>query len=509
MPKTRKSKSPSKKSKPESSFSSSKDLGLSLVLKSFVERSLKTKTKDFPVDLSFFSGTEAEAEKMSFPFRDFVQLESSKGLSCQICLQAAASPWLTKEHQKRLLMGDFVFGRDLAGLTLSRLETQKRALHLSIDFGKLSLDFVRGFLFGLDLADYRYRSVMSGSLKDSFSLSLKWKGKVVDSEIVKEVSKLSRACNLARHLVNLPPNLLNPRTYSELIRNLFKGSAIKTEIWDSSRLRKEKMNLLLAVGEGALHQPCLVKLSFSGAAKKKSKPMAFVGKGITFDSGGLDLKPSSGMRWMKKDMGGSAAVVGFAYYVSQSKPDLACEFYLPLAENSVSERAFRPGDVFVSRSGKSVEIHNTDAEGRLILADALTLAREQDPSAIINVATLTGAIKAGLGAEIAGLFSNQDRLAAKLESASEKTGDWIWRMPLFQKYRGSFKSNVADFANASDGFGGAVTAALFLESFVDGTPWAHLDIYAWKDSAEGPWLESGGSGQAVALLAQFISNYQA
>ncbi|MBX7230804.1 MAG: leucyl aminopeptidase family protein [Bdellovibrionales bacterium] len=306
----------------------------------------------------------------------------------------------------------------------------------------------------------------------------------------------------------------------------------------------ENCHLILAVGQGANHKPCLVHLSYRPSCLQNSlgveeskvkareqknfkkasptpdnklqyktqdkpqyKKVAFVGKGITFDSGGLDLKPSSGMRWMKKDMGGSAALVGLAWWVAQTQPEFCCDFYLPLAENAVSQNSFRPGDVYDSKVGLKVEIHNTDAEGRLVLADAMTVALQDKPDLLIDVATLTGAIKAGLGSGIAGLFGNRDLWIAQMLESSQKRGDWMWPMPLFQSYQTALKSQFADLVNASEGFGGAITAALFLQQFVQNCPWLHLDIYAWKDGVEGPLLESGANGQPVQALIHFLNHF--
>ena len=267
------------------------------------------------------------------------------------------------------------------------------------------------------------------------------------------------------------------------------------------------MNLLLATGGGAAHSPCLVHIRYRPS--KKSKPVALVGKGITFDSGGLDIKPASGMRLMKKDMGGAAAVFGATLWAARARAPQAIDTYLSLAENAVGSHSFRPGDVYTSRSGQSVEISNTDAEGRLVLADAIDVAvtAKDKPAAVVNVATLTGAIKVGLGAGLAGLFSNHSPLADRLRSRFWRAGDPVWIMPLYQKYRPSMASTFADMVNSVEvPFGGAITAALFLESFVKGVPWAHLDIYAWKDSSEGAWSESGGSGQAVMGLIDWLGS---
>jgi leucyl aminopeptidase len=384
--------------------------------------------------------------------------------------------------------------------TLERLEVETAEIDFHV--GADELDFA---ITGLEIALYRYKRIRKGEAP-SFTLTLKQKGKALSAKTVGERTHLGVAVNLARHLVNLPPNDLNPVTYAHFCEEFFKGiKSVDVEVWDEKRLHSEKMNLHLAVGQGSKTAPRMVRVSYRPVGGKKA-PIAFVGKGITFDSGGLDIKPSSGMRLMKKDMGGSASVLGLAYWAACEGVKQPLDFYLALAENSISGDAFRPGDVFTARNGLSVEIHNTDAEGRLVLADVLDVAvtADEKPRVVIDLATLTGAIKVALGSGLAGLFSNDQKLEETLTAAGEESGDLAWPMPLFQRYRSSTSSNFADMVNAVDGFGGAVTAALFLEKFVKDVPWAHFDIYAWKDSADGCMLESGGNGQTIQALAQWL-----
>lgn len=396
--------------------------------------------------------------------------------------------------------------RDAVGSSLALLERME--VQSATFVFDCSAEQLADALLGLEVGLYRFKRVFKQE-KPKVVLSLIHKGKPVSDKVIEEATQLGRAINLARHLTNLPPNQLNPVSYADFMQSLFAGmKGVSIEVWDEKRLEKEKMGLHLAVGQGSNSPPRLVYLRYRPAGASKRPPIALVGKGITFDTGGLDIKPSSGMRLMKKDMGGSAAVAGVAYFaaLNQLKQPLDC--YFALAENSVSGNSFRPSDVIQARSGHSVEIHNTDAEGRLVLADALDVAvtQKDKPRMVIDVATLTGAIKVALGSQVSGLFSNDPKLVSALTSACQKAGDYTWPMPLIQKYRNSMNSPFADFVNAVDGFGGAVTAALFLESFVRDVPWAHFDIYAWKDSADGAWLESGGSGQMVAGLSQWLSH---
>jgi len=233
--------------------------------------------------------------------------------------------------------------------------------------------------------------------------------------------------------------------------------------------------------------------------------LTLVGKGVCFDSGGLDLKPASGMEWMKKDMGGSAAVLGLARMVMALEIPVRLRVLIPAVENAVSGDAFRPGDVLTSRSGLTVEIGNTDAEGRLVLGDALAEAVSEAPDLIIDCATLTGAARVALGTDLPAFFTNDDDLAQALQSSAEATSDPLWRLPLWQPYRELFKSRIADINNAGEGrFGGAITAALFLQHFAEeAASWVHLDMYAWNGKAR-PGRPIGGEGQTIRALFAVI-----
>lgn len=396
-------------------------------------------------------------------------------------------------------------GRDLLGDIYRNLENQGlENLHVRIFSENPSL--LEAAVVGLEMAHYSFKG-----RKNSFEkVFIECNGKAVSLKEIKEFIYLGHSINWARHLVNLPPNRLQPGDYASLVKTLFaKKSSVKVDVWNDKKLQTENCGLHLAVGGASDSPPCLVILKYRPQkAPVKSKPYALVGKGITFDTGGLDLKPASGMRLMKKDMGGSAAVVGAFLYAVENQLPIKLDAYLALAENSVSSSSFRPSDLVTARNGQVVEIHNTDAEGRLVMADALDVATtgKEKPEVVVDVATLTGAIKVGLGSQIAGIFSNDSQVSKELYTSFISRGDDVWPMPLYQKYRQQMNSPFADMTNSVDGFGGAITAALFLESFVNEVPWAHIDIYAWKDSAEGALLETGGSGQAVQGLAAWLKS---
>jgi leucyl aminopeptidase len=410
-----------------------------------------------------------------------------------------------------LAKSGFARWRDLAGAVVSQLAPFKLE-KLVCELQGLGTDEELGFLVGLEMATYSYTEARANTRKTPKPLPALLVKNALTPTTIESAARLAWSVNAARHLTNIPGGELYPETYAQAAKELFASSeTVEVDVWEGEKLLAERMNLLVAVGQGAAHGPRLVHLRYrpkNGTEGKK--PIAIVGKGVTFDSGGLDIKPSSGMRWMKKDMGGSAAALAIAKWAEMTALDLPLDIYLSLAENSVSGNSMRPGDVIVARNGLSIEIHNTDAEGRLVMADAFDVAVTQEgenaPAALINLATLTGAIKVGLGAEIAGLFSNNDELATQLTTAGTDRGDLMWRMPLYQPYKSSLRSNFADYTNCSDGgFGGAITAALFLELFVKSVPWAHLDVYAWKDSAGGAWAETGASGQPVLALTETLA----
>ncbi len=359
-------------------------------------------------------------------------------------------------------------------------------------------------LVGLEMAFYQFKNFEQLDANDMPEFHFDQYTK----ESLREAELVATSINLTRHLVNMPPNHLTPKGFVELAKNLEWGKNTKLEAWDEKRLVKEKMNLHLAVGQGSDNKPYLLRIKYN--RKGNTRSVAFVGKGITFDTGGLDIKPASGMRLMKKDMGGAATLLGLANYISKHEWSVNFDFYLALAENSINGNAFRPSDIIESRAGFKVEIDNTDAEGRLVLADALDLATKDNSNLdfVVDVATLTGAIKVALGADVAGLFSNDNQLADELVTSGQNVGDHCWRMPLVDKYFSSLNSPVADFKNSSEGFGGAITAALFLQKFVNQKKWAHLDIYGWNDKSTGSLSFSGGSGQGTGLLIDFVKKYK-
>ena len=536
MAKTRKSPGPKAQTKQLSKARIVSTTVMGLPLKTWVESARRAKGADARTGkrgfiLAFASASASGADTRALKktllghlnrWQLLAALESENESQC---FQGANGPlWILKPGKSansspaKLEKNGYARFRDLAGALVPQLGPYKLDKIL-LEMSGLTLDEERAVLVGLELASYSYpenRPQAPKLRKRLPEIIIKMATETLDAREIKAAAQLALCTNIARHYVNLPGNSLNPRTYAESVSDLFRNStSVLVDVWQGDKLVEENMGLLCAVGNGAIEGPRLVHLKYrpkQNSPKQNSavQPLAIVGKGITFDSGGLDLKPSSAMRLMKKDMGGAAAVVGLLKWAELSALPLPIDAYLSLAENSIGAGAFRPGDVLVARNGMTVEIGNTDAEGRLVLADALDVAVSKSgtdkPRAVINVATLTGAIKVGLGAEIAGLFANNDHLANVLTDAGLQRGDFMWRMPLFQAYRSQFKSTFADCSNCADGsFGGAITAALFLESFVKDVPWAHLDVYSWKDSAGGAWAEAGGNGQPVQALAEALT----
>jgi leucyl aminopeptidase len=316
---------------------------------------------------------------------------------------------------------------------------------------------------------------------------------------LQQLAPLVEATALVRDLVNTPTEDMGPEQLGDAIRQLGKTHKAKVRDWVGDELLEANFPTIHAVGRASHRAPRLVELSWG---RREHPKLVLVGKGVCFDTGGLDLKPSDGMRWMKKDMGGAAHAIALAGLVMQAQLPVRLTLLIPAVENAVAGNALRPGEVVVTRAGHAVEIDNTDAEGRLILCDALAYGSEQQPDLILDFATLTGAARVALGPDLPALFANDDDAAAGVLAAGRTVDDPLWQLPLWRPYRKMLDSYLADFANAGPSrHAGAITAALYLERFVpDGTPWLHLDTYAWND-ADRPGRPRGG--EAMGLRATF------
>jgi leucyl aminopeptidase len=315
---------------------------------------------------------------------------------------------------------------------------------------------------------------------------------------------------LARDLVNEPPNVLSPVEFANRCKALTK-LGVKVDVLGVAAMTKLGMGALLGVGQGSERESQLVVMQWNGARGKKSDPIAFVGKGVCFDSGGLSLKPGTGMMGMKGDMGGAAAVTGAIRALAARKARVNAVGVIGLVENMPDGKAQRPDDVVKTMSGQTIEVLNTDAEGRLVLADALTYTQQKfKPKFVIDLATLTGAIMVALGSENAGLFSNDDKLASRLVEAGKAAGEPVWRMPLGSGYDKAIKSKIADMKNIGGPYGGSITAAQFLQRFVEkGQVWAHLDIagMAWQDGEQRPLAPGWATGYGVRLLERLVAEH--
>jgi leucyl aminopeptidase len=314
----------------------------------------------------------------------------------------------------------------------------------------------------------------------------------------------------ARDLVNEPANMLGPVEFAERAREL-SADGLEVEVLEEDDLRALRMGALLAVGQGSERPSRVVVMQWHGAKSRRTKPLCFVGKGVCFDTGGISMKPASGMEEMRGDMGGAAAVAGLMLELARRKATVNAIGLVGLTENMPSGKAQRPGDVVTSMSGQTIEVLNTDAEGRLVLADVIWYAQERfRPRLIVDLATLTGAIIVALGKEYAGLFANDDRLAAELAAAGEASGERVWRMPLAKAYDKLIDSKNADMKNIGGRHAGAITGAQFIQRFVKDTPWAHLDVAGLAmDTPRSDINPSWGGGWGVRLLDRLVAdNYE-
>jgi leucyl aminopeptidase len=311
------------------------------------------------------------------------------------------------------------------------------------------------------------------------------------------------ATNLARDLSNEPANALHPADLAVAARRLLAGKGVTVKVKDEKELAREGFGGIVGVGQGAEHPPRLIELRY--APRGATGQVVLVGKGITFDSGGLSLKPPDSMKTMKTDMSGAAAVLATMSALADLDIGVAVTGYLASAENMPSGRAIRPGDVLTMKNGKTVEVLNTDAEGRLVMADALALGAAAKPDAVVDVATLTGACVIALGNRYSGLMANDEALAAELLDAAAEAGEPTWRLPLPPEYHKDIESDLADLKNVGDRYGGALVAGLFLQEFVDDRPWAHLDIAGpARSESEDGYLGKGSTGVAVRTLLTWL-----
>ncbi|MCU0682257.1 MAG: leucyl aminopeptidase [Polyangiaceae bacterium] len=368
---------------------------------------------------------------------------------------------------------------------------------------------------GVILGSYHFTKYFTGDRKPKRSLSrvllvetaTKKKGERGGRSSVDVGTSVGHAIALTRDLQNEPPNVLTPEALADAAVQVGKAGSLKTTVLDQRELEKAGAHLLLAVARGSSRAPRLVHLIYS-PKKRAKRRIALVGKGLTFDSGGLCIKPAAGMGEMKTDMSGAANVIGVMAALPSIAPDVEVHGIIGCVENMPDGDAYRPGDVFPSMDGKTVEIINTDAEGRLVLADCLTYARKFKPDVIVNNATLTGACVVALGPSCSGFYATDDKLAASFSDAAREAGEQFWRMPLLEDLRDQLKSDCADLKHTGERYGGSITAALFLREFVGDTPFIHCDIAgpALAHRAHGIYPK-GGTGHGVLTFLQFLAAY--
>lgn len=405
------------------------------------------------------------------------------------------------------------------GAALYRTTSHKgdKKVTIAIDFLKESKmsegEFMSALAAGVVTKSYRFDKYRTTEKADKKPTLKEAVIATADSKAAKKefitATAIIDAANYTKDLVSEPSNILNPETYAARLKKL-KDIGLKVEVLGEKKMAELGMGALLGVGQGSEIESQMVILSWEGAAKKEA-PVAFVGKGVTFDTGGISIKPALNMEDMKWDMGGSATVVGTMIALAKRKAKVNAVGVVGLVENMPSGNAQRPGDVVTSMSGQTIEVLNTDAEGRLVLADALHYCESKyKPQVIVDLATLTGAIIMALGSEYAGLFSNSDKLSKQLTDAGESVGEKLWRFPLHDNYDKLIDCDIADMKNIGSGGAGSITAAQFLQRFVKKTDWAHLDIAGTTWSKKEAGLHGkGATSYGVRMLNKFVAdNYE-
>ncbi|MDX2049726.1 MAG: leucyl aminopeptidase [Rickettsiaceae bacterium] len=412
--------------------------------------------------------------------------------------------------------------QDLGGLAARLLLStrSKTGIIESKLLGKISSEEVAANLgFGATLRSFnfdKYKTTIEPDQKnilekiEIFSQSNKNQDKT-PGELFLELESVARGIFKAREVISEPGNVLYPETYSNIIEESLRGLNVNVEILGETEMKALGMNALLGVGQGSTKESKLVIMTYNGAEDSSEAPVAFIGKGVTFDTGGISIKPAKGMEEMKYDMSGSAAVFGTIMALAGRGAKINAVGVVGLVENMPGGNAQRPGDVVKSMSGQTIEVINTDAEGRLVLADALWYTQERfKPAIMIDLATLTGAISIALGDAYAGLFSNNDELAKKLQDAGKDTGEELWRLPLHSSYDKMIESEIADLSNlgSPSGKASSSTAAQFLQKFVNKVSWAHLDIANVANSSKASHVcPKGAVGFGIKLLNHFVKKY--
>ncbi len=376
-------------------------------------------------------------------------------------------------------------------------------------------DAVRAIVEGAFIGDFDPGYYKSGKDKekdqkiDTVTIVANADDKFSDLEAALHTGRIvAESQNFTRDLVNEPSNLMTPTILAERAKKMASEVGLSCEVYGADKIRQLKMGAFWGVAQGSDEPPALIVLRYDPPGAAKDVHLGLVGKGVTFDTGGISIKPADGMEKMKYDMAGAATMIGVMRAIALLKPKVKVTAIICATENMPSGKAQKPGDVQIAMSGKSIEIINTDAEGRLILADGLSYARQLGCTHLVDAATLTGAIVVALGYVNAGIFASTDDMYERFAKANQQAGEKMWRMPLDEEYKELIKSNIADMVNAGSRYGGAIFAAMFLKEFAEDTPWIHLDIAgtAWMEDNK-PWIAKGPSGIALRSLVEFVKGW--
>jgi leucyl aminopeptidase len=453
--------------------------------------------------------TEAVTEKtVTGGAAEFVFFRNHSHLGYKHVLFAGVGAWDGEDHETLRSVGGSLEG------VLGAHKVTGAVLDLSTMNKALSAPLLQALAEGLGLAAYRFDELMTAK-KDKpkeikVALALPHLTKA-HNDAFENAQILIESVSFSRRLGDMPGNLMTPTILAEETKKAAKGTKIKVTIWDKARIKKERMGGLLCVAQGSEEEPRFIIMEYKGG-KANQKPVAFVGKGLTFDTGGISIKPGAGMEEMKYDMCGGANVIGAILAIAKMKLKVNVVAFVPSTENMCSGSAIKPGDIVRARNGKTYEVNNTDAEGRLILSDALTVASEMKPQVIVDAATLTGAMVIALGNTHTGYFTKDAELKAQIEEAAKASGEWVWQMPLCDFHTKDMKGTFADLSNLAAGRGaGSATAAAFLEQFVEkGIPWAHFDIAGtgWATGSRLTYTpKKGASGVMIRTFVELAKQY--
>jgi leucyl aminopeptidase len=481
------------------------------------ELAMATTARDLDQKSGSFLARAARAAEFTGKAKQSIEVLAPPKLECSRVLILGVIPEMTTLDQTNL------GGRTLAAIKARRAETASIIADLPDQTAAAATEFAVALAEGAMLRGYEFKRYRSTPPADSTtgddngsgeSKASALKTLIIHTARPEQAAEQFRARRavadgvlLARELVNEPANMLGPVEFAGRVAALVQ-SGLDVEILNVEDLEKLKMGALLCVAVGSVRPARVAVMQWHGAKSKRSKPLCFIGKGVVFDTGGISMKPAAGMEDMKGDMGGAACVTGLMLALAGRKAQVNAVGLIGLVENMPSGAATRPGDIVTSMSGQTIEVLNTDAEGRLVLADVITYAQDRfKPRLIIDLATLTGAIMVALGKEHAGLFANDDGIAGALSAAGEAVGEKVWRMPLGKAYDKLIDSKNADMKNIGGRYGGAITAAQFIQRFVKDTPWAHLDVAGTAmDSNRTDISQSWASGWGVRLLDRFVAD---